>query len=108
MKCADSGRTQCGPECDDLLSDPLNCGGCGVMCPSFANNTAQCVKGICATKCLDGFGDCDGNPLNGCEAHVLDNPLNCGGCGVACDVAAGQPCIDGKCLMVECDAGVTK
>jgi hypothetical protein len=106
QKCEDSGRTRCDGHCFDLLSDPLNCGNCGTQCPAFGNDTAECHKGICATKCADGFADCDGNPLNGCEVHIADNPLHCGGCGVACNFAGGQPCIDGKCLTVPCDGGV--
>ncbi|GAC1523009.1 MAG: hypothetical protein NVS3B10_23110 [Polyangiales bacterium] len=31
--------------------------------------------------CAPGFGDCDGNPANGCEADFAKDPKNCGGCG---------------------------
>jgi hypothetical protein len=104
-KCENSGRTRCGEKCFDLLSDPKNCGACNLECPSFGNAKANCRKGICVTECPDGFGDCNGNPLDGCETRLDNNPLQCGACGVACNVAAGQPCIEGKCLTVECDAG---
>ncbi|AKU94904.1 Tryptophan synthase alpha chain [Labilithrix luteola] len=104
-KCADSGRTRCEKGCADLLSDPENCGDCEMRCPSFGNDKAACRKGVCVTECADGFGDCDGNPLNGCEARLDNNPLHCGACGVTCNYGAGQPCIEGKCLMVECDGG---
>lgn len=104
-KCEDSGRTRCEKGCVDLLSDPLNCGDCAMECPSFGNDKAVCRKGICVTECADGFGDCNGNPLDGCETRLDTNPLHCGACGNSCNYGSGQPCIEGKCLMVECDGG---
>ena len=103
--CEATGGTMCGDECRDLLFDPLSCGHCGLKCPSFGRDRPVCHKGICKTECEVGFADCDGNPLNGCEVDVTNNPLHCGGCGVSCNYAAGQPCVEGKCLMVGCDAG---
>jgi hypothetical protein len=97
----------CPAGCADLLSDPRNCGNCDYVCDTSGNQIAQCVKGICKPKCADGFADCDGNPSNGCEVNLTNNQTNCGACGAACDFVQGQPCIEGKCLMVECDAGIT-
>ena len=31
-----------------------------------------------------GFGNCDANAANGCEATLASDPLNCGACGSAC------------------------
>lgn len=42
-------------------------------------------------SCDDGYTDCDGNLANGCEVHYLDDPQNCGACGMASD----GPCVDG-------------
>lgn len=42
---------------------------------------------VCGAKgcvCATGFGDCDGDPDNGCEED-LDDPKNCGACGVVCE-----------------------
>ncbi|MBN9163629.1 MAG: hypothetical protein J0I07_21865 [Myxococcales bacterium] len=100
--------------CNDLLTDPANCGVCGRRCPGGTSASAHgapvCRKGFCDYECEEGWGDCDGNPLNGCETNLMINGANCGACGNRCDTGAGQPCIAGKCHMVECDGGdpVTK
>jgi hypothetical protein len=54
----------------DLTSDPLNCGACGKDCAAGSNDHVnwKCVNSACvkdtdpATKCENGFIDCDGNP----------------------------------------------
>jgi hypothetical protein len=95
--------------CADLLNDKNNCGTCLDACPNpKANEIASCDKGVCITTCMQGFADCNGNPIDGCEIDLARDPTSCGVCGVRCDTGAGQPCIDGKCLMKECDAGATK
>jgi hypothetical protein len=104
--CEIAGLTRCGSSCRDLLSDHGNCGACSNFCPNpHANQTSACQKGLCETECVLGFADCNGDPSDGCEVDLRVHPANCGACGHACDFGAGQPCIDGKCLMVECEAG---
>ncbi|AKU97438.1 hypothetical protein AKJ09_04102 [Labilithrix luteola] len=93
--------------CHDLLSDLTNCGTCGHDCTSYLENAAgACRKGMCEVECNPGWGDCDGVPQNGCETNLMVSNANCGTCGTRCDTQAGQPCVEGKCAMVECDAGV--
>lgn len=107
--CATANQTTCTDGCRDLVNDRFNCGLCGNQCPNpRAHQRSSCEKGFCAVECLPGFADCNGDPSDGCEVDLSVHPANCGACGNACDFAAGQPCIEGKCLMVECDAGVTK
>ncbi len=64
-----------------------------LVCNSPANATgvSGCFLGDngCSIACKDSFGDCDLNPLNGCETSLLDSP-NCGACGVT-TCGAGQP-----------------
>ncbi|MEA2746545.1 MAG: hypothetical protein QOI41_688 [Myxococcales bacterium] len=103
--CEASGKASCPDKCADLLSDPANCGACGLGCAASDNEQAECRKGVCTTHCADGFADCDGNPSNGCEVNLANDPTSCGSCGVTCDFVGGQPCVEGRCLMVECDAG---
>jgi hypothetical protein len=99
--------------CADLLTSPADCGACGNACANdLSNNLATaknlqgvCKKGACVNECTPGWGDCDGNPDNGCETNLKSNIANCGACGNRCDTVAGQPCIDGQCRMTECDGG---
>lgn len=111
----------------EITTSPLNCGGCGTItatgtpnpayiCPGEAelNAVPTCAQGSCGFgECLEGWGDCTGEP--GCETD-FNTPDNCGGCGnlpgveglvhrcrdqfpnviVACDI--------GTCLPSDCEA----
>ncbi|MEZ4410941.1 MAG: hypothetical protein R3A52_31355 [Polyangiales bacterium] len=90
----------------DTRSSNAHCGGCGVAC-ARANGAAQCVMGVCALRSCDaGFGDCDGDPANGCEADTRGSVANCGGCGVRCAPAhAVGMCAMGACRVASCEAG---
>ncbi|MGH7272795.1 MAG: lectin-like domain-containing protein [Polyangiaceae bacterium] len=57
-------------------------GGCPVPCgggtPICNPSTHTCVA------CPTGFGDCDGNPANGCEVDLQTDPNHCGTCATTC------------------------
>lgn len=110
VPCARFGKTLCpGPQCVDLLTDVNACGACNAPCrPPGPNQTRACVKGVCEYECKAGFADCNGDPSDGCETNLNIHPGNCGACGNACNIAAGQPCVEGKCLTAACDGGVTR
>ncbi len=75
---------ECSFVCVDQLTDPLNCGGCGVVCPA-------------GTTCENASCQCPGtNELCGdvCE-DVLTDSHNCGGCGVLCTY--DSECVSGEC-----------
>lgn len=55
-----------------------------------------CAGDTCA--CMAGFGNCDGEPYNGCETDLLLDPRHCGTCSIRCD--NGQ-CVDGECVASE-------
>jgi hypothetical protein len=114
--CEKTGLARCHfpTHCSDLLNSMSDCGLCGHACPNpHDHQVASCVKGFCQMECVAGFADCNNDPSDGCEIDLSMNEANCGSCGHACDAdagagsdgGAGQPCIEGKCLMVECDAG---
>ena len=110
VPCAKAGKTLCpGPQCIDLLTDVSACGACNAPCrPPGPNQTRACVKGVCEYECKPGWADCNGDPSDGCETNLSVHPANCGACGNACIMAAGQPCVEGKCLTTSCDAGVPR
>jgi hypothetical protein len=85
-------------------TDKANCGGCGIVCTDL-HGTPKCVNSACVITCDAGFGDCDKDPLTGCEASVSDVD-NCGKCGKKCPSNGGTPyCKDGTCGLTVCDAG---
>lgn len=111
VPCSRFGRVLCPNwgECVDLLTDTNNCGGCGNFCPPPGpNQVGTCKKGVCDYECAPGFADCNGNATDGCETNLMAHPGNCGACGNRCDIAAGQPCIEGKCLMTACEDEETR
>jgi hypothetical protein len=56
-------------------------------------------------SCNAGYGDCDGDPGNGCETP-LNTTTNCGACGVECSVANGTAgCSGGACVVAACNPG---
>ncbi len=108
--CEKQGLTACeGGFCVDILNHPENCGGCELACPTAGpNQTRSCKKGVCEVECAEGFGDCNGDPSDGCEADLRAHPQHCGACGASCNVALGQPCVEGKCLMQPCEGEATR
>ncbi|MET0342246.1 MAG: hypothetical protein ABW252_14675 [Polyangiales bacterium] len=92
------GQAANGCETNTNVSVP-NCGGCGMACTN-ANGTVACTAGACVPTCRTGFGNCDGNPRNGCET-ALNTLTHCGGCGTACSTAvpnATADCSTGACV----------
>jgi hypothetical protein len=66
----------------DLASDPLNCGGCGLVCAQPPGTAATCVAGVCQTTCSSGI-DCNGDMSDGCEARI-NSIDHCGACNAPC------------------------
>jgi hypothetical protein len=92
--------------CETALDNANNCGSCGRRCAP-ANGAGSCNMGMCAVNsCNPGFGDCNGNPADGCEANLNNNPNNCGMCGTQCVAANGvASCTMGVCGLGSCNAG---
>ncbi|OJY18329.1 MAG: hypothetical protein BGO98_31765 [Myxococcales bacterium 68-20] len=107
--CEDPGHIKCPNGCIDPMSDPQNCGNCNNACPGYPGfpdgqrGFPICELGRCSFYCPPGRADCDGRIANGCEVDLMVDPLNCGGCGVHCDLENGQPCAEGRCLTKPCD-----
>ncbi len=100
-----NGQKCCGGRCVDTTSDPANCGGCGMAC-SGAHESSTCTASKCAPgMCADGWGDCNMDPKDGCEANLHADPMNCMACGMACSIPnAYSGCADG-CYAAACKFG---
>ena len=82
-----------------------SCGDCDTSCKND-NGKTDCVAGVCQPTCAAGFGDCDLNPVNGCETNVRTSLTDCGACGQLCDLAhASETCDTGVCKVVTCAPG---
>jgi hypothetical protein len=78
----------------------------GLMNVVIAAAAAIFLSGCSASDlvCEPGWGDCDGDPGNGCETR-LDTLDNCGQCGAVCGGAnATGECSAGTCVL-QCDPG---
>jgi hypothetical protein len=89
--CIDNEYNRDNPHCIDLKTDNINCGGCGLKCPTGL----ECKDGLCHPPA--GSIQCDGKWIDG-----QFDFNNCGSCGHKCK---GSLCKDGKC--VSCDKGET-
>jgi hypothetical protein len=99
------GDTTTGCETSTRTS-AAHCGACGTACAARPNATATCAEGACAYACAMGFGDCDGDPANGCEADLSRTLSDCGRCGNACAFAGGVgACVGGLCTRTACATG---
>jgi hypothetical protein len=71
----------------DLRVDTENCGACGAGCAADPPNAeAVCAGGECGLTCDPGFGACNEDAADGCEAS-LGVPASCGSCTTACSGA---------------------
>lgn len=98
LKCP-AGRGDCDgvPQngCEsDVLSNLDACGACGKPCAGINTDTATCTDGICTLTCKLGFGDCNNDGTDGCEADFATDGLNCSACGADC---LGGGCASGAC-----------
>ena len=100
----------------NVTSDASNCGQCGLVCAQGlvcvngsctcpncqrANARTSCVNNMCQLdSCFPGFGNCDGNDVNGCEADLNNDVNNCGACANKCP--QNNSCVAGKCEAYNC------
>jgi hypothetical protein len=92
----DAGWADCdgsgGNGCETPLDSTTDCGGCGRRCELPRATEACTATGCALVACDAGWGDCDGDPTNGCETP-LDTIADCGACGATC-TGADPVCTD--------------
>ncbi|MSP62909.1 MAG: hypothetical protein EXR72_21760 [Myxococcales bacterium] len=106
------GFTDCNKDVADgceanVLTDPGNCGGCGKFC-NINGGDGACLSGACTVKmCYAGFGDCNKDPIDGCESAITKDPSNCGKCANKCPTPpnAMASCAAGVCGVSGCMMG---
>jgi hypothetical protein len=91
--------------CETKLGTDTNCSACGDVCSnSHGSNACDANNDVCVPVCSTGFGDCDHNPSNGCEAD-LTTATACGACGNVCN-GSTQDCVNSG-GVYKCQARVT-
>ncbi len=94
--CANPAETSCSDVCVDTSTDLTHCGACDVACGVLDHATVACTLGVCEVGVCDaGFGNCDLNPVTGCEATLASDAQHCGMCDIAC--GTGKLCVSGVC-----------
>jgi hypothetical protein len=99
-----------GPDCDDADPNvttptlPAHCGACGRSCIN-PHGTTSCVAGDCVPTCATDYGDCDGDPTNGCETDLRASAAHCGGCGLVCRNPHGTTSCEDRACAPFCDTG---
>ncbi len=76
----------CSGACVEKNDPTLGCGAGCTACPTPQNATAACggsAPSCIVGACHAGFGDCNTNPSDGCEAQ-LSTTTSCGDCATNC------------------------
>jgi hypothetical protein len=90
LECGSSTGSPCSAGCEDLATDPDNCGSCGNACAS----TAVCTKAYMDCSC--GAGHCNA---------VVDSDKAAGAsCNAMCQTV-GATCVANVCSTVSTGAG---
>lgn len=84
--------------CDGVFDES----GAATSCNARPNSTASCLGGTCRYTCNVSFGDCDGDPVNGCEVDLRSSTSHCGTCATPC--SSGQVCMSSACTAT-CSGG---
>ncbi|MCI0479658.1 hypothetical protein L0Y59_03880, partial [Candidatus Uhrbacteria bacterium] len=95
----EDGFKSCGDACVAMDDPDYGCAEQGCAPCDLANATAVCESGVCAIEACDsGYDDCVNGADDGCETHLLSDPLHCGACAdAACEAYPNQQCIGGLC-----------
>ena len=68
----------------------------------------RCDSGTCRVdRCHEGWLDCNGDPTDGCEVDIDDDPEHCGACHVRCSDSHVTPLCRNRLCVGDCDPGWT-
>ena len=87
-----------------LYADTKNCGGCERLCASVNVEQLICNNGLCASSCLDGYGNCNmldaPHSDDGCETNLAVDASACGACNRRCasNNVDSVSCSEGLCV----------
>jgi hypothetical protein len=82
-------------DCDGAVDE----GEAASLCPEAGGGDIACTSGACTVvECTEPFADCNGLGIDGCEADLASDPMNCGGCEIVCGGDSPQ-CVDGGCVI---------
>jgi len=97
--CDGAAANGCEIAVSSFPTDPANCGGCNVVCPSGPNAAAQCAASTCSLVCDTGYADCNINATDGCEVSITTDPAHCGSCANSCPFrpASTRTCVSSTC-----------
>jgi len=106
------GKGQCGSICNegygdcdseesngcetDITTDAAHCSACNAACAPGANALATCDQSQCALKCTVGFGNCNNDDTDGCEADFSSDEAHCSGCNMPC--MQNEMCVNAVCV----------
>ncbi|XP_024358921.1 uncharacterized protein [Physcomitrium patens] len=94
----------------DVTMDVDNCGSCGAKCNNVPYSNATCSDQTCVYTCEEGWGNCNDDWEDGCEADLGNDIDNCGACSTVCEkpkfFGGEAKCSDGSCDKRWCIKGM--
>lgn len=102
-----AGTKWCDGSCVSVDSPATGCAAPSCDPCDYDHGASLCVGGQCALgACENGWSNCDGDPANGCESDLQNDPAHCGSCPNVCSTPnATVSCQSGGCVVSGCLTG---
>ena len=105
----DTGYASCDDSpytgCETVLGTANDCEDCDDTCERYRATQTSCQNMACRIEaCEPGWGDCDAENANGCEAELATDET-CIACTETCSLDnASASCVSGYCHLDSCDS----